>query len=101
MKRLFNVDERLGLTDLGSSPDDELSRAQMGSFLARSFDLDPSDADAFTDDDGLVHEGNIDAIAIVGITLGCGPSLYCPFDIVTRGQLAAFLHRGFVNLDLE
>ncbi len=93
----------LGCTPDGQSfcPDDELSRAQMGSFLARAFGLEPSDADAFTDDDGSVHEGNIDAIAVAGITLGCEPALYCPLDLVTRGQLAAFLHRGFVNLGLE
>jgi len=27
------------------------------------------------------------------ITLGCGGNLYCPNDPVTRGQMAAFLHR--------
>ncbi len=51
----------------------------------------------FTDDDGNVHEGNIEAIAAQGITLGCGPELYCPSDIVSRGQMAAFINRA-VNL---
>ena len=81
-------------------PNDVMTRGQMGSFMARAFGLDPSDANAFTDDDGIVHEENIDAIAAVGITLGCDPGLYCPDDLVTRAQLAAFLHRGFVNLGL-
>ncbi|HKX75214.1 MAG TPA: hypothetical protein VJR05_07475 [Acidimicrobiia bacterium] len=52
----------------------------------------------FTDDDGNIHEGAIEAIAAEGITHGCNPpvnSLYCPADSVTRGQMAAFLVRAF------
>src|SRR6266542_1055078 len=30
----------------------------------------------------------------MGITLGCGGTLFCPNDPVTRGQMAAFLHRA-------
>jgi len=55
----------------------------------------------FVDDDGIVHEGNIEAIAALGITKGCNPpgnDRYCPTDGVTRGELAAFVVRG---LDLE
>ncbi len=51
----------------------------------------------FTDDDGNVHEGFIEAIAAEGITLGCNPegTLYCPAATVTRGQMASFIDRGF------
>ena len=93
----------LGCTSDGLSfcPNDPMTRAQMGSFMARAFGLDPSDANAFTDDDGSTHEENIDATAVAGITLGCDPGLYCPDDTVTRGQVAAFLHRGFVNLAID
>lgn len=48
----------------------------------------------FTDDDGNVHEGYIEALVAAGITSGCGPGLYCPDDSVTRGQMAAFLVRA-------
>ena len=51
----------------------------------------------FSDDDGSVHEGFIEAIAEAGITFGCNPpdnDLYCPDDPVTRGQMAAFLVRA-------
>ena len=51
----------------------------------------------FFDDDGNVHEGGIEAIAAVGITLGCNPpynTSYCPLEPVTRGQMAAFLVRA-------
>jgi len=51
----------------------------------------------FVDDDGNVHEANIEAIANAGITLGCNPPTndrYCPDSAVTRGQMAAFLVRA-------
>jgi glucose/arabinose dehydrogenase len=50
----------------------------------------------FRDDDGNIHEGNIEAIAAEGITRGCNPPTndrYCPANTVTRGQMAAFLAR--------
>jgi hypothetical protein len=51
----------------------------------------------FVDDDGNVHEGSIEAIAAEKITLGCNPptnDLYCPGEVVTRGQMAAFFVRA-------
>ena len=56
-----------------------------------------SAAGRFTDDDGNTHEGNIEAIAAVGITKGCNPpanTLYCPGENVSRGAMAAFLGRA-------
>ena len=82
-------------------PNSFVPRGQMASFLARAFELDPSNANAFSDDNGSVHEPNIDAIAIAGITSGCQSGLFCPSSVVTRGQVAAFLHRGFVDLGLD
>lgn len=52
----------------------------------------------FTDDNGSVHEANIEAVAAAGITLGCNPPTndrFCPGDAVTRGQMAAFVVRAF------
>lgn len=82
-------------------PDDPVSRAQMATFLTRSFNLAPTTTDWFDDDGGSPHEPGINAIAESGITLGCGANAYCPAGVVNRGQIAAFLHRGFVILDLE
>ena len=51
----------------------------------------------FVDDNGSVHEGNIEAIAAAGITRGCNPPLndrYCPTESLTRGQMAAFVRRA-------
>jgi hypothetical protein len=51
--------------------------------------------DRFVDDNGNIHEGNIEAIAVAGVTKGCNPPTndrYCPADRVPRGQMAAFLN---------
>ncbi len=51
----------------------------------------------FLDDDDIVHEPAIEAIAIEGITTGCNPpksTAFCPSSPVTRGQMAAFLSRA-------
>jgi S-layer homology domain len=72
-----------------------VSRAQMASFLAKALALPSADGDTFTDDDGLVHEPNIERIAAATLTSGCSATKYCPTTSVTRGQMAAFLHRAF------
>ncbi len=37
----------------------------------------------------------VEKLAADEITGGCGPSTYCPLNIVNRGQMAAFLVKGF------
>ncbi len=55
-------------------------------------------ADQFTDvPDSHVFHDDIGWLAANGITRGCNPPTndqYCPGDNVTRGQMAAFLHRN-------
>jgi hypothetical protein len=51
----------------------------------------------FRDDDGSEHRFNIDTMFELGITKGCNPPAnteYCPDDLLTRGQVAAFLRRN-------
>jgi len=76
-------------------PDAWVTREQMASFLARALDLPPSVTDFFTDDNSSIHEAAINAIAEAGITSGCTATTYCPKGVVSRGQMAAFLHRAF------
>ena len=50
----------------------------------------------FLDDNGSLHEADIEAIALAGITLGCNPPVndrYCPSRNVTRAEATAFLLR--------
>ena len=78
-------------------PDEAVSRAQMASFLARAFDLEPStDGERFSDVSGGVHAANIDALAETGITVGCAvdPARYCPSRATTRAQMASLLKRA-------
>jgi hypothetical protein len=74
---------------------DPVGRDQMASFLVRALDLPATGTDYFTDDAGNIHQANINALAASGITTGCASGRYCPKLSVSRGQMAAFLHRAF------
>jgi len=55
------------------------------------------DSGRFIDDDGSIHEEDIEQAARRDITRGCNPpqnTRYCPKDSITRGQMAAFLVRA-------
>ena len=75
-------------------PTQAVSRDEMASFLRRAFDLPASGVDAFWDDDGSMHEADINAVAAASIAGGCAEGRYCPESPVTRGQMAAFLRRA-------
>ncbi|MGI8659214.1 MAG: S-layer homology domain-containing protein [Candidatus Limnocylindria bacterium] len=75
-------------------PDSPVKRDQMASFLVRAFKLPPTIVNFFSDDNGNQHENQINALANSGITGGCATARYCPSGLVTRGQMAAFLHRA-------
>jgi len=82
-------------------PYDFVTRGQMAAFMSRVFELaDRGDTD-FLDDNGSVFEADIERLAEAGITKGCNPPVndrFCPDAYVTRGQMAAFFHRGFENV---
>ncbi len=78
-------------------PEDPVTRGQMAAFLNRGLGLDATGTDFFTDDDGISFENDINKMAAAAITGGCNPPTrdeYCPWDTVTRGQMAAFLARA-------
>ena len=52
-----------------------------------------ADADAFSDDDGNVHEQSIDRLAAAGVVQGVAAGRYDPFGPVSRQQMSAFLMR--------
>jgi S-layer family protein len=79
-------------------PSDSITRGQMAAFLVRALGLPATTTDAFDDDTGSVFQANINSLAAAGISKGCNPpdnDRFCPNDPVTRGQMAAFLVRGF------
>lgn len=79
-------------------PDSKVTREQMAAFLVRAFGyLDDGGGDLFIDDNDSIFENDIDRLASAGITKGCNPpdnTRYCPTAYVSRGQMAAFLHRA-------
>ena len=97
--------EILGLSEMGISmgcgngrfcPDRGVTRGEMAAFLVRSLDLAlQSEGNPFTDDDGSLFEAEIETIHLHGITAGCTETEFCTDQVVTRGEMAAFLVRAF------
>ena len=83
-------------------PDQPVTRGQMAAFLHRALPrLRTGKATDFADDNGHVFEADIQWLSATGITKGCNPpsnTRFCPDQVVTRGQMAAFLHRALPNL---
>ena len=66
----------------------------MATFLARALKLPASSRNYFRDDDASFHEDAINRLARAGITQGCARGRFCPDQVVTRAQMAAFLARA-------
>jgi hypothetical protein len=78
------------------NPSGTVTRAQLATFLARAFGLDPVAGDHFTDvATDHVHAGNIYAVADAGITQGTSPTTFDPGGTLTRRQMASMLARAF------
>jgi len=80
-------------------PSDPVTRGQMAAFLVRALDAEGAiEGDRFVDDDDSVFEADIERLAAAGVARGCNPPAndrFCPDSLVTRGEMAAFLVRGF------
>jgi hypothetical protein len=76
-------------------PSLDVTRGQMAAFLVRALGLPAAPGDPFTDDDDSPFAADIAALAAAGITKGCTATTFCPDDPVTRGQMAAFIARGY------
>lgn len=77
-------------------PNRNVTREEMASFLARASNLPaPTVGTRFSDvPRGSTHASDIEAIARVGITQGCGTRRYCPTRSVSRAEMASFLTRA-------
>ena len=76
------------------SPDRPVDRGQAAAFLFRmSGDSDPLPPHPFVDVHASWQQDAVSWMYANGITTGTSASTYSPDDILTRGQLAALLHR--------
>jgi hypothetical protein len=75
------------------APGRVLNRMQMATFFYAALGLSPVATDYFDDDDGLVHERSINAIAAKDIVGGCATRRFCPKQRIRRGQMATFLYQ--------
>ena len=88
----------LGCTATEFCPNDVVTRGQMAAFIIRALgEYNPPDpaTQRFTD----VPPSNpfykfIDRMAVLGITLGCTATTYCPDDRVLHQAIAAFIMRA-------
>ncbi|MFP4513544.1 MAG: S-layer homology domain-containing protein, partial [Acidimicrobiales bacterium] len=92
-----------GFSDGLYRPDAPVTRAQMASFIARTWEHRlgtplAADADFFEDDSLDTHEPNINGIAQAGIAAGVTAVAYDPASPVRRDQMATFLARTMAEL---
>jgi hypothetical protein len=79
-----------GTSATSFNPSGRVSRADMATFLYRTFALPAATKDHFDDDDGLPEEEAINAVAEAGIARGVGDRTFAPGRILNRMQMASF-----------
>jgi hypothetical protein len=88
-----------GCSDDRFCPNTSVTREQTATFIARGIDLPRDTADgAFVDvAPGSVHEPAVEALRRDGISDGCAkdPPRFCPYDPLTRAQMATMLAEAF------
>ena len=100
IERLFDAGITQGCnppTNNRYCPNNPLTRGEMAAMLVRALNLTAPGGTDVTDDNNSIFEEDIERLAAAGITKGCNPptnNRYCPWDRVTRGEMAAFLVRA-------
>ncbi len=79
-------------------PKEPIQRWEMAVWLVRAVDFEPDavEGSRFADV-GVWWLPHVERLADLGITRGCSvkPALFCPYEPVTRQQMASFLVRAF------
>ncbi|HVR32750.1 MAG TPA: ScyD/ScyE family protein [Acidimicrobiia bacterium] len=93
----------LGRTETTFDPLGSVSRQEISSLVARAYALAtgddlPAGANAFSDDNGSVHEADINAVAAAGWVNGIGGGLFNPSGDATRAQFASIIVRMLSTL---
>jgi hypothetical protein len=86
INRLAEAGLTIGCGETAFCPNALATRAELASFVSRALSLPDASRDYFSDDDGSLHESDINRLAEAGITDGCGSGRYCPNDTVTREE---------------
>ncbi len=83
------------------SPNAKVARKDMAVFIWRAFaEPAPQGTNPFGDvPNGKYYTAAITWLAEQGISTGTSPGIYSPNSVVTRGQMASFLHRATGSLD--
>jgi hypothetical protein len=85
----------VGRTPTVYAPAEPVTRAQMATFVVHTLSAAGVElargGNAFGDDNGSVHETNINALAAAGVVKGVAPGRYDPSGYVTRAQMATYL----------
>lgn len=76
-------------------PKDDVSRGAMAAFIRRTLGLPAASEDFFSDDDGNIFEGDINAITAAGIGFGCADGRFCPDEPLLREEFAEMFTRAF------
>ncbi|MBS1826383.1 MAG: S-layer homology domain-containing protein [Acidobacteria bacterium] len=105
IQKLREMGVTLGCTTTTFCPDGVVSRGQMAMFIVRGkfMELQGDNFTApttpfFTDVASQATEfRHVQKLRELGLTSGCTATQYCPADPVTRGQMAIFLVRAFLN----
>lgn len=103
INRLRDLGITRGCNSAGTEycPEVEVKRGQLAAFMRRFLELEPSEVDYFTDDDGSVFEEDINALVSAGIGFECRENEFCGDAPVHRDEMAEFLVRTFSPRDPE
>jgi hypothetical protein len=86
-----------GFEDGTFRPNAPVTRAQMASFIARALEMTDGPTERFSDVTGGPHRAAIELLAGAGIAEGWPDGTFRPGASVTRGQMASFVARGFLD----
>ena len=81
-------------------PGEPMRRWVMAVWINRALGLEDPEvggSGVFSDVGNVWWAGHVERLTDLGVTVGCdrGSTRYCPFEAVTRGQMATFLVRAF------
>lgn len=76
-------------------PTRSLTRGEITAFLRRTLGAPSAAEDYFADDGDNIFEGDINALAELGIAFGCTETDYCPDEELRRDEMAELLVRTF------